>query len=201
MKIVVTGATSFLGAAFVNHLLQLNHSVYAIIRPNSVHRKALPEKKENLQVVEMELGKMNELPLVIKEECDYFVHFGWDGSGSKNRMQQGIQQKNAADSLKALEGAERLGCQRFLFAGSQAEYGQCQGAIREEQICRPVSEYGKAKLNFYHSAKEVCRQRQKTGESQMEYIHARIFSVYGSGDHPWSLVSSCLDTFFRRRAY
>ena len=27
------------------------------------------------------------------------------------------------------------------------------------------------------------------------YIHARIFSIYGPGDHPWSLVESCLKTF------
>ena len=31
----------------------------------------------------------------------------------------------------------------------------------------------------------------------MEYIHARIFSVYGPGDHPWSLVESCLRAFGR----
>ena len=31
----------------------------------------------------------------------------------------------------------------------------------------------------------------------MEYIHARIFSVYGPGDHPGSLVNSCLDAFLK----
>lgn len=195
MKIVVTGATSFLGAAFVSHLLRLNHKVYAIIRPASIHRKALPEQRENFQILEMELEKMDELSAVIGEKCDDFVHFGWDGSGSKNRMLESVQQKNVRDSLKALEGAKRLGCRRFLFAGSQAEYGQCQETMKEEQVCRPVSEYGKAKLDFYYLAREICRQWQKAEESPMEYIHARIFSVYGTGDHPWSLVSSCLDTF------
>lgn len=29
----------------------------------------------------------------------------------------------------------------------------------------------------------------------MEYVHTRIFSVYGPGDHPWSLVQSCLRTW------
>ena len=31
----------------------------------------------------------------------------------------------------------------------------------------------------------------------MEYIHTRIFSVYGPGDHPWSLVESCLKSFHK----
>jgi nucleoside-diphosphate-sugar epimerase len=29
----------------------------------------------------------------------------------------------------------------------------------------------------------------------MEYIHTRIFSIYGPGDHPWSLVNTCLQTW------
>ena len=29
----------------------------------------------------------------------------------------------------------------------------------------------------------------------MDYGHARIFSTYGPGDHPWSLISSCIRTF------
>ena len=29
----------------------------------------------------------------------------------------------------------------------------------------------------------------------MEYVHCRIFSVYGAGDHPWTLVSQCIDSF------
>ena len=27
----------------------------------------------------------------------------------------------------------------------------------------------------------------------IRYIHGRIFSVYGPGDHPWTLVETCLD--------
>ncbi len=29
----------------------------------------------------------------------------------------------------------------------------------------------------------------------LQYIHTRIFSVYGPGDHPWSLVNSCVNTW------
>ena len=61
--------------------------------------------------------------------------------------------------------------------------------MHEELACRPVSEYGKDKL-------EVCEQALKlSGELGITYIHTRIFSVYGPGDHPWSLVETCLDAF------
>ncbi len=29
----------------------------------------------------------------------------------------------------------------------------------------------------------------------MEYVHARIFSVYGPNDHPYALIPSCIRTF------
>ena len=195
MKIVVTGATSFLGAALVKWLLCQGHFVYAIVRPHSANRGVLPAQSENLEIIPMELGNLDQLPQQIGKECQLFFHFGWDGSGSMNRSKQEIQQKNVTDSLKALEGARNLGCCRFLFSGSQAEYGQCHELMREENECRPDSQYGIAKREFYQKAWEACRKWRQEGRAEMEYIHARIFSVYGPGDHPWSLVNSCLDTF------
>ncbi len=199
MKVVVTGATSFLGAAVVKRLLMLGHFVYAVIRPGSANRNALPEAAEGLTVLELELEQLDRITRWIRQDCDCFFHFGWDGSGSANREKRQIQQKNVTDSMKALEGARALGCRRFLFSGSQAEYGQCREAMKEGQACAPVSEYGIAKVEFYRQARAQCQRWKEEGgnhrQAVPEYIHARIFSVYGPGDHPWSLVNSCLDTF------
>lgn len=196
MKIVVTGATSFLGAASVKELLDRGHKVYALVRPGSLNRKALPKEQEGLIVLETELSQLDRIEEKIPETCDGFLHFGWDGSGSENRKNAKVQQKNVEDSMKALKGAQKLGCRRFLFGGSQAEYGQRRDIMREDDVCHPVSEYGKAKLEFGIRAREYIKQ-QNNGLAGMEYIHARIFSVYGPGDHPWSLVNTCLDTFRR----
>lgn len=195
MNAVVTGATSFLGSGLVEHLLNHRNKVYAVIRPGSQNRGALKEGAHNLVVLERSLEELSDLSTVIGEPCEEFYHFGWDGSGSENRMKQRVQQKNVKDSLKALEGARRLGCRRFLFSGSQAEYGISVGAMSETSPCAPVSEYGRAKLEFLNKAEKLCRQWEEEGICHMEYIHARIFSVYGPGDHPWSLVESCLHAF------
>lgn len=194
-RIVVTGATSFLGSTLVKKLLEDGHFVYAVVRPASANRKALPEEKENLVVIESELEKLDRIETMISSPCDYFFHFGWDGSGSENRKKQDVQQKNVEDSLKALTGAKNLGCRRFLFSGSQAEYGQCPDVMYEERECHPVSEYGKAKREFYERARSMCKKWNEEGVSGIGYIHTRIFSVYGFGDHPSSLVCTCLKTF------
>ncbi len=195
MNVVVTGATSFLGRAVANRLLKQGSRVYAVVRPGSENLRYLPSNQDGLVIIERELGELDTLDQVIDEPCQAFYHFGWDGSGSENRMKREVQQKNVVDALKALEGARRLGCSRFLFSGSQAEYGIHKGLLSEETECSPVSEYGKAKLDFLKQATEKTNQWQQEGISSMEYIHARIFSVYGPGDHPWSLVESCLRAF------
>lgn len=191
MNIVVTGATSFIGAPMVDKLMGMGHDVYAVVRPASKNIARLDTGRERLHVIEMNLEEADRLDGAILVPCEAFFHFGWDGAGSENRMNRDVQQKNASDSLKALEGARKLGCRTFLFSGSQAEYGITDGLMREDSPCHPVSEYGKDKL-------EVCRRAgEKAGELGITYLHTRIFSVYGPGDHPWSLVSSCVDTFLK----
>ena len=121
--------------------------------------------------------------------ADAWIHIGWDGAGSHNRTLRSVQQENVRHSLEAVKAAAGLGCRRFLFTGSQAEYGVHHETITEDTPCRPVSEYGIAKVEFGRQAEALCR---KLG---MEYVHTRIFSVYGPGDHPWSLVQTCLSTW------
>lgn len=204
MNVVVTGATSFLGSALVRELLEDGHEVYGVMRPHSQNRQVLECLRErtdgkgrNLHIIEMELEELEEIHLRIPVPCQVFFHFGWGGSGSQSRLMGEVQRKNVEDSMKALEGARRLGCRRFLFSGSQAEYGAYRTPMREDMPVRPVSEYGKAKVEFGLRAGRLCRQWRERGEWDMEYIHVRIFSVYGPGDHPWSLVNTCLDTFLR----
>lgn len=190
---VITGATSFLGAALAREMVRRGYKVYGVARPGSANRKVLDGLP--VKVVEMELEELDRIGDKIKEPCQIFFHFGWDGAGSGNRQKEDVQKKNVEDGIKALWGARSLGCHRFLFSGSQAEYGICQTATREDTPCRPVSEYGKAKVEFGRRARRLCELWREGGQWDMEYLHVRVFSVYGPGDHPWSLVNTCLDTF------
>lgn len=211
MKVIVTGATSFIGAVTVGRLLMAGHQVCAVVRPGSRNLghlwECVPEDGKNrLQVVPLDMEWIEELGRRLMPErgglckagqCeagemavwDCWIQIGWDGAGSDNRMRRDVQQANVRNSLAAVRAASELGCRRFLFTGSQAEYGIHRVAITEETPCDPVSEYGKAKVDFANLAKELCKSRK------MEYIHTRIFSVYGPGDHPWSLVNTCLSTW------
>lgn len=83
------------------------------------------------------------------------------------------------DALNAVRVAKDLGCRRFLFTGSQAEYGVKSELTDEETVCEPrPPPYGRAKLAVRQQAEVLCR------ELGLDYGHARIFSTYGPGDHP-----------------
>ena len=216
MRVIVTGATSFIGRAVTKELLAGGPHVFAVVRPDS---PGLPRLEMLAPEAEGKSGRKGEcltfLPFALKdirklESCpalvpssalkshsapkgmaELWLHLGWEGAGSANRQDPHVQARNIGYALDSLHTAARLGCARFLFCGSQAEYGIVDGIMGEEILCHPVSEYGKDKL-------EVCRRAGEDAKALgIDYIHARIFSVYGPGDHPWSLVSTCLDTFLK----
>ena len=126
---------------------------------------------------------------------DAWIHFAWDGVGSAGRSDTNIQIENIQNAKKAYLYAKLLGARKFLFAGSQAEYGR-----GNHRVPLPVSPYGKAKLSFGRWATEQSLLSEIYDDAPMQFIHTRIYSVYGSGDHETSLVNTVLRAALRHEA-
>ena len=126
---------------------------------------------------------------------DVWIHFAWDGVGSAGRSDTNIQIENIQNAKKAYLYAKLLGARKFLFAGSQAEYGR-----GNHRVPLPVSPYGKAKLSFGRWATEQSLLSEIYDDAPMQFIHMRIYSVYGSGDHETSLVNTVLRAALRHEA-
>lgn len=195
MNIILTGATSFLGRAVTENLTAEGHEVYAVIRPLSAHAVSLSARK-NFHRVECDIGCSERLTEKNLPPMDACVHLAWDGEGQKGRMDSDIQEQNVKNTLKMMQIAHELSCRKFLFAGSQAEYGVTEervkqgilpeGPVSETGKCRPVSEYGKAKYRVLMDGSTLA---ELLG---INYFHMRIFSVYGPGDHGTALIPSCV---------
>ena len=195
MNVLITGATSFVGAETARAFLGAGHHVFAPVRPSSRRLSFLPEH-ENLVRLEADMGDIAKISGMGLPEMETVVHFAWEGVGVKGRMDPEIQEKNVRNTLELLKVSRQLGCRAFLFAGSQAEYGITLERVREslfsgdpvteEERCCPVSEYGKGKLRVLKEGSELAEQLG------VRYCHMRIFSVYGNGDHETSLISSCV---------
>lgn len=184
-NIVITGATGFLGGHLAQWFLEQGDRVYALVRPGSAKLQYLPEHRNLIPVY----GTMEEAADCVEEigHADAWFHFAWGGVNREEIDSPEVQAGNIRGSLACVEAAHRLGCRVFMDAGSRVEYGVIEdgrGVMTEEMECSPVNEYGKAKLDFFRQAVPVC---ERYG---MNFCHLRFFSVYGYGDHPWSIIST-----------
>jgi len=203
MRILITGAASFLGRHLVEYFLSKEEEVFALVRENARGRDELLKYEANnkFKLIVLDMKDIERLDI----DFDVCIHLAWGGIGKEGRMDENIQRENIDAAIKLMRVCKERGAKRFLFAGSQAEYGQTLSDIEskygndfdinnipkqsEDSPTNPKSEYGKAKLELKSKLKNL-------GDSLgIEYVHMRIFSVFGSGDHETSLISTCIRDF------
>ena len=143
-KVIVTGATGMIGVALTKYLLDRDINVLAIVRQNSKRANNLPHNK-NLKIVECNLDHLNQLCMETND-YDTFFHLAWEGTIGETRNDNMIQSLNIQYTLDAVELARKSGCNTFIGAGSQAEFGRVEGIITEDSIENPDNAYGQAKL-------------------------------------------------------
>lgn len=187
MRIVISGATSMIGAALANKLLENNHEVVAVVRKNTKKTDTLI-KSPNLSIVECNMEDYGELNNLIQGEVDVAVSTAWNGTRGADRNNKELQEENYKNSVSFLNVILSKGCQKFLTAGSQAEYGLWtrKEKLKEDATPDPNTEYGKYKLRFYEYAKDYCKA------NGCMLIEPRFFSLYGPKDYEGTLVISTL---------
>ena len=203
MRILITGAASFLGRHLVEYFLSKEEEVFALVRENARGKDELLKYEANnkFKLIVLDMKDIERLDI----DFDVCIHLAWGGIGKEGRMDKNIQRENINAAIKLMRVCKERDAKRFLFAGSQAEYGQTLSDIEskygkdfdinaipkqsEDAPTNPKSEYGKAKLELKSKLKNL-------GDSLgIEYVHMRIFSVFGSGDHETSLISTCIRDF------
>ena len=188
-KIIVTGATSMIGQALIEESLKHGVKVCAVIRKDTSRRNRLPEHP-NLQLAECSLEELERLPEIISGEWDTFYHIAWGYTGAARNKSVLLQKKNIDFTLQAVTAASKLGCKRFIGAGSQAEYGPLDmEKIGPDALEHPTTPYGVCKLAANQLSKLYCK------ELGMEWIWPRIFSVYGIYDKESTMVMTALRQF------
>lgn len=183
---IVTGAAGFAGCNLTEHLLDHGYTVYAVIRPGSVHNHRLQESS-SLKKIELDTSMLSELPGLIRETCDVFFHLSWQGS--RNDMKS--QLPNINNTLMAVDTAKELSCSLFLATGSQAEYGVQSKIITEDLLPDPFSAYGAAKT-------AACfLSRQRAGQLGIGWIWGRIFSLYGKYEPSGRMLPDLIESLKR----
>ena len=204
-KIVVTGATSMIGVATINEAIKNNVEVLAIIRKDSKKIDRLPksnlikflecdlDKFDTVDVSNFQIRQLNDEKKWVATastkphnddfKYDVFYHFAWGNTDKNTRNDPVLQQKNIKYALDAVNLAKKLGCKKYIGAGSQAEYGRVEGKLNASIPINPDIAYGMAK----YAAGRLTNLRCK--ELNIEHIWVRILSVYGIYDGPNTMIS------------
>ena len=75
---------------------------------------------------------------------------------------------------------------RMVHVGSAQEYGTTGGMLIESSPCAPTTQYGRSKLAGTQALQRIA------GESGLDVCIARLFTLYGPGEHAGRLLPSIL---------
>lgn len=184
--IAVTGATSMIGVALIKKCIQNNIAVLAFVRSGSRNMERLP-CSSLIRILECDLREMESFNVSNKYSADVFIHLGWDFTDKTGRNDCQKQLQNVQYTLDAVHLAKRLGCKRFIGAGSQAEYGTPNKLLKSDIPACPLIPYGVAKYTAGRLSAMECQKEQ------IEFIWVRVLSVYGKNDNSGTLIKTLIE--------
>jgi nucleoside-diphosphate-sugar epimerase len=93
-----------------------------------------------------------------------------------------------AELIAAVRRVGSWSGQALVHTGSALEYGTAAGDLRETTRPLPTTLYGRSKLEGTHAIAAHCRW------SRLPAVTARLFTVYGPGEHAGRLLPSLIET-------
>jgi nucleoside-diphosphate-sugar epimerase len=178
-KIVITGATGMIGSALIRCALEHNIEVLSIVRKDSSRLDNIP-KTEKVRLVSV--GMDEYASVSTSGNYDAFFHLAWDKTFGASRDDVAVQVKNIQYTLDAVHLAKRLGCKKFIGAGSQAEYGPVSVPLKPDTPVNPASGYGIAKYTAGKLSGLLCTQLG------IQFNWVRVLSVFGPLDAAHTLI-------------
>lgn len=186
---VVLGASGFIGAWTTRALASQGARVHAVVR--DVERAASLFETLDVVLLEADLAEPDAVahvmartrPHIVFNLAGYGVDPGERDPGAMERIN--VQLVGAlCDSLMDSPTTEWQGL-RLVHTGSALEYGRAEGPLHEELEPQPTTEYGRTKL----AATGIVAA---AGSQGLPALTARLFTVYGPGEHPARLLPSLL---------
>ena len=181
MKILITGATGFIG----NHLLKelLKDTKNEIIATSRDIEKAKKyEWFSRVKYISYDLNSQEELNLFeYFDKPDKVIHLAWDGLPNYNDLIH--IEKNLFKNYNFIKNIISNGLKDITITGTCFEYGLINGCLNEELKTNPSNSYGIAKDSLRKFIEELKKQYD------FNYKWIRLFYMYGEGQGEKSLIA------------
>ena len=174
-KILITGASGFIGNFFIDEALKRGYEVYATIRKTS---KIEHLKDKKVQFVEVDFSDKEGLYFIMKSlpQFDYIIHNAGLTKALNKKDYYTVNYELTKNFVDAILESGKIPT-RFLYMSSLAAYGPGNAKtlkpISLADIPSPVTHYGRSKL-----ATEGYLQTQ----TNLPFIILRPTAVYGPGE-------------------
>jgi nucleoside-diphosphate-sugar epimerase len=180
-KILVTGATGFIGNYVIQELLLKDCMVIAT---SSDQAKAMNTAwYSQVKYIPFNLKELdNSVDLyTLFGEPTALIHLAWEGLPNyKNPIHV---EENLPRQYAFLSNMINNGLNDLLVTGTCFEYGMQEGCLREDMETRPANAYGVAKDQLRKQLEVLAAQRQ----IHLKWV--RLFYMYGKGQSANSLFS------------
>ena len=191
MKILLTGATGFIGSNIAKGLLKQGFEVCATYRTTSSFEKCI-QFKDRICWIPADAKDWKEQIKTIKP--DQLIHLAWAGTGAENRNNWEIQIRNFWLSKDYFDLAKECGIKKIIALGSQAEYGTFGFPATEMCVPMPNDAYGAAKTLTAHYLRNLF------DNSPAEWYWIRVYSVFGEADNAKWVIPSVITKLLKNES-
>ena len=179
MKVLVTGATGFIGNYVVGELLKYDFDVIAsgIESKKEIH----PDWLEKVTLIQVDLNEGLEDWFSFFGKPDMLIHLSWQGLPNYEELFH--LERNLPNNYFFLKNMVENGLKKVVVTGTCFEYGMQSGALKEDLGIKPDNPYALAK----DCLRKFLVQLQKKVDFNLKWI--RLFYMYGKGQSVNSILS------------
>jgi nucleoside-diphosphate-sugar epimerase len=180
-KVLVTGATGFIGNYVIKELLLRDCMVIATSSNETKAKKA--EWYPQVKYIPFNLKEFNDTVNYYSffQEPDLLIHLAWEGL--PNYKAASHVEENVPRHLAFLKNIISNGLKDMLVTGTCFEYGMKEGCLEEDIETEPANSYAAAKDQLRHELEVLAI------ENQIHFKWVRLFYMYGKGQSVNSLFS------------